>query len=206
MEKSSQIHPIIHEGRYDMVMLYHFRLMDHFKGKTPLNLPFYFHKSLTKMCNRVRDEPDSIQNTLFHFGLTKMIIVEELKKKERTWEHFVFWEGFELQSQPDKGKKSLTPQSSLKRRRAITSEPSAELGSNSKSKRAKKKLDFDEDTKQATPKKTNFLNFPYSDSDEEPEKEEVPIDESIELSMEQEPETDMFTGLEKGETSSSKKK
>ena len=82
------------------------------------------------MCNGVQVEPDSIQNTLFHFGLIKMIIVEELKKKERTWEHFVFWEGFESQSQPDKGKKrpgkkSLTPRSSLKRRRAITLEPSA---------------------------------------------------------------------------------
>jgi hypothetical protein len=77
--------------------------------------------------------------------------MEELKKKERTWEHFVFWEGFGLQSQPEKGKrkagkKSLTPQSSLKRRRAITPEPLAELGSSSKSQKAKKKLDFDEDT------------------------------------------------------------
>jgi hypothetical protein len=199
------------EGRYDRVMLYHFKLMDHFTGKTPLNFPFYFHKSLTKMCNRVQAEPNNIQNTLFHFGLIKMIIVEELKKKERTWEHFVFWEGFELQSQPEKGKKkagkkSLTPQSSLKRRRAITPEPSTELGSSSKAQKAKKKMDFDEDTEQAAPKKTNFLNLPYSDSDEEPEKEEVLVDENIELSMEQAPETEMFTSLEKGETSSSKKK
>jgi hypothetical protein len=79
--------------------------MDHFTGKIPLNLPFYFNKSITKMCNRVRAEPYIIHNTLFHFGLIKMIIVEELKKKERTWEHFGFCEGFELQSQLDKGKK-----------------------------------------------------------------------------------------------------
>jgi hypothetical protein len=100
----------------------------------------------------------------------------------------------------------LTPQSSLKRRRAITPEPSAEIGSSSKAKREKKKLYFDEDTEQATPKKTNFLNFPYSDSDEEPKKEEVPVDESIKLSMEKALENEMFMGLEKGETSSSKKK
>jgi hypothetical protein len=64
----------------------------------------------------------------------------------------------------------LTPQSSLKRRRAITPEPSAELGSISKAKKEKKNLDFDEDIEQAAPKKTNFLNLPYLDSDEEPEK------------------------------------
>jgi hypothetical protein len=97
----------------------------------------------------------------------------------------------------------LTPQSSLKRRRAITPKPSTELGSSSKAKKEKKKLDFDEDTEQAAPKKTIFINFPYSDSDEEPKREEVPVDENIELSMEQAPETKIFTSLEKGETSSS---
>ena len=100
----------------------------------------------------------------------------------------------------------MTPQSSLKRRRAITPEPSAELGSISKVKGTKKNLDFDEDTEKVAPKKTIFLNLPYTDSDEEPKNGEVPIDENIELSMEQAPETEMLTSLGKGETSSSKKK
>jgi len=78
------------EGRYQRVMLYHFRLMDHFTGKTLLNLPYYLHSSLTKMSHKVQAEPGSIQNTLFHFGLIKMIIMEELKKSGRTWENFVF--------------------------------------------------------------------------------------------------------------------
>ena len=86
-------------------MLYHFKLMDHFTRKVPLNLPYYFHKILTKMSHKVQVEPDHIQNTLFHFGLIKMILVEELRKKERTWEHFMFWGGFELDTQPDKGKR-----------------------------------------------------------------------------------------------------
>jgi hypothetical protein len=37
------------EGRYDKLMLYHFKLLDHFIGKTLLNLPFFLHKSLTKV-------------------------------------------------------------------------------------------------------------------------------------------------------------
>jgi hypothetical protein len=65
---------------------------------------------------------------------------------------------------------------------------------------------INEDTEQVAPNKTNFLNFPYSDSDGEPEKEEVHVDENIEFSMEQAPETKMFTNPEKGETTSSKRK
>jgi hypothetical protein len=43
-----------------------------------------------------------------------MIILEELRQKERTWQHFVFWEGFETQTQPKNekkkaGKKQPTP-------------------------------------------------------------------------------------------------
>jgi hypothetical protein len=199
------------EGRYDRAMLYHFKLMDHFTGKVPLNLPFFFHRNLTKMCHRVQTKPKQIQNYLSHFGLIKMIIVEELRKREKTWEHFLFWGGFELETQLDKGKrksgrKPPTLQSSLNKRRAMTPDLSEEPTSTSKAKGAKKKMEFDEDIEQAAPKETNLLKLPYSDSEEEPEKEEVPVDESIEFSMEEAPEIEMFIDLEKGETSSSKKK
>jgi hypothetical protein len=92
-------------------MLYLFKLMDHFTGKVPLNLPYYLHRSLTKMSHKVQTKPDHIQNALFHFGLIKMIIVEELRKRERTWEHFLFWGGFELETQPDKGKRKSSKKS-----------------------------------------------------------------------------------------------
>jgi hypothetical protein len=72
------------EGRYDKLMLYHFRLLDHFIGKVLLNLPFFLHKNLTKVCNKIRAEPFSIKNALYHYGLIKMIILEELRQRERT--------------------------------------------------------------------------------------------------------------------------
>jgi hypothetical protein len=105
------------EGRYDKLMLYHFRLLDHFTGKVLLNFPFFLHRSLTKVCNRIRAEPFSIKNALCHYGLIKMIILEELRQRKRTWQHFLFWEGFETQTQPmnekkKAGKKQPTPQSS----------------------------------------------------------------------------------------------
>ena len=42
---------ITYEGRYNRVMIYPFKLMNHFVGRSPLNLPFYLHKSLTKMAH-----------------------------------------------------------------------------------------------------------------------------------------------------------
>ena len=42
------------EGRYNRVMIYHFKLMNHFIGRSPLNLTFYLHKSLTKMAHQVK--------------------------------------------------------------------------------------------------------------------------------------------------------
>ena len=49
------------EGRYNRPMIYHFKLMNHFTGRSPLNLPFYLHKSLTKMAHRVRPSPPKLQ-------------------------------------------------------------------------------------------------------------------------------------------------
>ena len=39
------------DGRYNRKMIYYFKLMNHFIGRSPLNLPFYLHKSLTKMAH-----------------------------------------------------------------------------------------------------------------------------------------------------------
>jgi hypothetical protein len=167
---------ITSKGRHDKLMLYHFKLLDHFTGKILLNLPFFLHKSLTKVCKKIRAEPLSMKNTLCHFGLIKLIILEELRQRGRTWQHFLFWEGFETQTQPMNeqkkyGKKQLTPQSSSRRRRALPGPPEDRISS-IKSKRAKKKLDFETNSEQPTVKKTNILNFPYTDSETEPEKED----------------------------------
>jgi hypothetical protein len=115
-------------------MLYHFRLLDHFTGKTLLNFPFFLHKILTKVCKKIRAEPLSIKNALCHFGLIKLIILEELRQRGRTWQHFLFWEGFETQTQPmneqkKTGKKKLTPQSSSRRRRALPGPPEDKISS-----------------------------------------------------------------------------
>jgi hypothetical protein len=137
---------ITSKGRYAKLMLYHFNILDHFTGKTLLNLPFFLHKSLTKVCKKIRAKLLSIKNTLCHFGLIKLIIIEELRQRGRTWQHFLFREGFETQTQPmneqkKTGKKKLTPQRSSRRRRDLPGPPE-DMISSIKSKRAKKKIRF----------------------------------------------------------------
>ena len=48
------------EGMHDRAMLCHFKLMDHFTGKVPLNIPYYFHKRLEKMSHKFQAEPNHI--------------------------------------------------------------------------------------------------------------------------------------------------
>ena len=57
------------EGRYNRAMIYHFKLMNHFTEKSPLNLPFYLHRSLAKMAHQVKAQPTKIAGRLSHHGL-----------------------------------------------------------------------------------------------------------------------------------------
>jgi hypothetical protein len=77
------------EGRFDRVYLYHIRLLMHFTGKNPLNLPFYLYKSLGKMADMVQARVDQLKSSLFHFSLVKLLVVEELKKSNRDWDSFL---------------------------------------------------------------------------------------------------------------------
>jgi hypothetical protein len=161
------------EGRYGRVMFYHFKLMNHFTGRCPLNLPFYLHRSLTKMTHQVQAKPSKVQGRIFHHSLIKLIVLEELQRRDKNWEHLLFWGEFEPEPQPkDKKKtssnKSSTPQSSKRKRRAISPVIAEETSSSSKSKRAKKMLDFSQSTEGKTSASDkNVLNLPYTDSEEE---------------------------------------
>jgi hypothetical protein len=110
-----------------------------------------------------------------------------------------------MNEQKKAGKKQLTPQRSLRRRRALPGPPEDRI-SGIKSQREKKKLDFETTLEQPTVKKTNILNLPYTDSETEPEQEdESPTIKSPEHSMEFAQDCETFTPIDEGETSKSKK-
>ena len=107
-------------------MFYHFKLLNHFTGRSSINLPHYLHKALTKMARQVKVKPSKVASMLSHQGLITLIVKESLKKKEVDWNYFLFWNEFPTDLQRDnKGKKpttnkSLTPKSSRRKRRAIS--------------------------------------------------------------------------------------
>jgi hypothetical protein len=73
-----------------------------------------------------------------------------------------------------------------------------------KSHKSKKKLDFETTTEQPTEMKTNILNLPYLDSEQEQE-DESPAIKSPEHSIEFSQNCETFTHTEEGETSKSTK-
>jgi hypothetical protein len=69
------------EGRFNMIYQYHIRLLLHFIGKYLMNIPFYLFRSMGKMVDRVQAKSKVMDTSVFHSGLIRMILVEELKKK-----------------------------------------------------------------------------------------------------------------------------
>jgi hypothetical protein len=80
------------EGRYGLVFLYHLCLLMNFMGY-PLNMPFYFQRSLYKMSKRFKRE--KADSSLFHHGLIRLIIVHYLSLHGDSWQAFIARNGFD---------------------------------------------------------------------------------------------------------------
>jgi hypothetical protein len=79
------------EGRYGFVFLHHLRLIMVFMG-FELNMPYYLHRSLFKMSKKYkRNQAD---NSLFHYGLVKMIVVCHLRLHRDFWDDFLACNNF----------------------------------------------------------------------------------------------------------------
>ena len=71
------------EGIFGTVYRYHMRFLQHVTGANKLNLPFYLLKILEKMVVRARNHSSSFGSNMFHHGLIKLLITQELGKLER---------------------------------------------------------------------------------------------------------------------------
>jgi hypothetical protein len=92
------------EGRFNMIYQYHIRLFLHFTGKDLMNIPFYLFRSMGKMVDRVQAKSKVVDTSVFHLGLIRMLVMEELKKINLTWEQFIVSANLQLDVAP-------TPQS-----------------------------------------------------------------------------------------------
>lgn len=53
-------------------------------------MPFYLFRSLSKMVDKVQGKKLQVEPNLFHFSLTNLLVVEELKKMNQLWEAFLY--------------------------------------------------------------------------------------------------------------------
>jgi hypothetical protein len=79
------------EGRYGLVFLYHLQMLMNFM-RYPLNMSFYFQRSLYKMAKRFKREKDD--SSLFHHGLIRLIVVHHLNLHGHSWQDFISRNGF----------------------------------------------------------------------------------------------------------------
>ena len=64
-----------------------------------MNLPLFFFKSLQKMSIRVKENQDHTKQSMFHHGLINLVICTVLRNKEKTWDYFLFWSGFQTEKE-----------------------------------------------------------------------------------------------------------
>jgi flagellar biosynthesis protein FlhB len=84
------------EGIFNMIYQYHIRLLLHFIGKDLINIPFYLFRSMGKMVDRVQAKSKAMDTSVFHSRLIRMLVMEELKKINLTWEQFIVSSNLQL--------------------------------------------------------------------------------------------------------------
>jgi hypothetical protein len=113
------------EGRFNTLYQYHIRLLLHFASKFEMNIPFYLLRSIGKMSDRFQSKSKAVDTIFFHSGLIRMLVSEELRKRNISWEHFITTSHMKLDI-------ATTPQSQLPS--PLPSTSAAPIGSNKKRK------------------------------------------------------------------------
>jgi CRISPR/Cas system-associated endonuclease Cas3-HD len=97
------------EGRFNMIYQYHIRLLLHFTGKDIMNIPFYLFRSMGKMVDRVQAKSKDVDTSVFHSGLIRMLVMEDLKKINIAWEKFIASTHMQLNVGPTPQSKVQSP-------------------------------------------------------------------------------------------------
>jgi len=84
------------EGRFNTLYQYHIRILLHFTGKVEMNIPYYLLRSIGDMLDGIQSKSKDVNTSLFHSGLIRMLVSEELGKQEISWEHFFVSSHFKL--------------------------------------------------------------------------------------------------------------
>jgi len=74
------------EGHFGSMYMYHARVMMNFLESQTLNLPYFLLLSLKNMSITIQKHIGNIEPHLYHHGLVKILIEDQLKKNKDTWE------------------------------------------------------------------------------------------------------------------------
>lgn len=77
------------EGRFGFMYVYHIRLLMIFLENQTINLPFFLLNNLRRMDTNVQKKIKSIETTMYHHGLVKILVEFHLKSVGDTWEDFL---------------------------------------------------------------------------------------------------------------------
>jgi len=65
-----------------------------------MSLPYYFLRDLNKMAMKIQANPKTTPHSIYHQGLIKVLIKEDLEKIQRTWDRFLIHSRFEPEVHP----------------------------------------------------------------------------------------------------------
>ena len=78
------------------------------------------------------EHQDHTKQSVFHHGLIKLVISTVLRKREKTWDYFLFWSGFQTEKEEQSQKRQLNKGQNLvkklKKRVTVKNEEHSELG------------------------------------------------------------------------------
>jgi hypothetical protein len=92
-----------------MIYQYHIRLLFHFTGKDLMNILFYLFRSMEKMADRVQDKSKAMDTSVFHSCLIRMMVMEDLKKRNIDWEQLIVSTNMQLNVAPTPRSKVQSP-------------------------------------------------------------------------------------------------
>jgi hypothetical protein len=107
------------EGRFNTLCHSHIRLLLHFTSNIEMNVPYYLLRSIGKILDRVQDKSKDVDSSLFHSGLIRMLVSEELGKKEISWEIFVVTSHFKMDPIPTPQSQIVVPSTSTSTKASI---------------------------------------------------------------------------------------
>jgi hypothetical protein len=70
-------------------LVYHLKLLLHFEGGPRIDIPHFLRMSLNKMVRGVKSTYKKLENSLYHHGLMKLMVVHALIKQGRSWKQLL---------------------------------------------------------------------------------------------------------------------